>query len=109
MLIVAGSLLTLLVWIVVVGTSGGQHLQSSAHEIAEGAVQLSDYQLDSANLALTQDIVNGFKISGDGNGNSNGKKSRELKKKRNRNQKGQKNKKGGGGITGTQEIIVTGG
>ena len=55
-LIVAGSLLALLVLIAVAGTSGGQHLQSSAYEIAEGAVALKDYQGDSANLALTNDI-----------------------------------------------------
>eukprot|EP00751_Fragilariopsis_kerguelensis_P046009 CAMPEP_0170996812 /NCGR_PEP_ID=MMETSP0736-20130129/12469_1 /TAXON_ID=186038 /ORGANISM="Fragilariopsis kerguelensis, Strain L26-C5" /LENGTH=119 /DNA_ID=CAMNT_0011423347 /DNA_START=122 /DNA_END=484 /DNA_ORIENTATION=- len=55
-LIVAGSLLALLVLIVVAGTSGGQQLQSSAHEIAESAVALADYQVDSANLALTKDI-----------------------------------------------------
>ena len=55
-LIVAGSLLALLVLIAVAGTRGGQHLQSSAHEIAQGAVALADYQVDSANLALTKDI-----------------------------------------------------
>merc|ERR1712161_127167 len=55
-LIVAGSLLALLVLIVVAGTSGGQHLQSSANEIAKNAVVLADYQVDSANLALTKDI-----------------------------------------------------
>jgi len=54
--IVAGSLLALLVWIAVAGTSGGQHLQSSAQEIAEGALALADYEVDSANLALTRDI-----------------------------------------------------
>jgi len=54
-LIVAGSLLALLVLIAVAGTSGGQHLQSSAYEIAEGAMALADYQVDSANLALTKD------------------------------------------------------
>ena len=54
-LILAGSLLALLVLIAVVGTSGGQHLQSSAHEIAASAVALADYQVDSANLALTKD------------------------------------------------------
>jgi len=48
-LIVGGSLLALLVWIAVAGTSGGQHLQSSAHETAEGAVALADYQVDTAN------------------------------------------------------------
>mmetsp|Transcript_36600 Transcript_36600/g.41355 ORF Transcript_36600/g.41355 Transcript_36600/m.41355 type:complete len:105 (-) Transcript_36600:266-580(-) len=55
-LIVAGSLLALLVLIAVAGTSGIQHLQSSTYEIAEGAVALKDYQGDSANLALTNDI-----------------------------------------------------
>jgi len=55
-LIVAGSLLALLVLIVVAGTSGGQHLQSSANDIAKDAVALADYQVDSANLALTKDI-----------------------------------------------------
>jgi len=55
-LIVAGSLLALLVLIAVAGTSGGQHLQSSAHEITQGAVALEDYQVDSANIALTKDI-----------------------------------------------------
>mmetsp|Transcript_58518 Transcript_58518/g.67480 ORF Transcript_58518/g.67480 Transcript_58518/m.67480 type:complete len:125 (-) Transcript_58518:466-840(-) len=55
-LIVAGSLLALLVLIAVAGTSGGQHLQSSSDKIAEDAVALADYQVDSANLALTKDI-----------------------------------------------------
>jgi len=55
-LIVAGSLLALLVLIAVAGTNGSQHLQSSAHEIAEGAVALADYQVDSSNLAITKDI-----------------------------------------------------
>jgi len=56
LLIVAGSLLTLLVWIAVAGTNDGQHLKFSAYEIAEGAVALADYQVDSTNLALTNDI-----------------------------------------------------
>jgi len=55
-LIVAGSLLALLVLIAVAGPSGGQHLQSSSDKIAEDAVALADYQVDSANLALTKDI-----------------------------------------------------
>jgi len=55
-LIVAGSLLALLVVIAVADTSGGHQLQSAAHEITEGAVALADYQIDSANLALTKDI-----------------------------------------------------
>jgi len=56
LLIVAGSLLALLVLIAVAGTSGGQHLQSSAHKMAKGVVALADYQVDSTNLALTKDI-----------------------------------------------------
>jgi len=56
LLIVAGSLLALLVLIAVVGTSGGQHLQSSAHETTNGAVALAEYQVNSANLAFTKDI-----------------------------------------------------
>ena len=55
-LIVAGSLLTLLVLIVIAGNSGGQHLQSSPHEIAKGAEALADYRVGFANLALTEDI-----------------------------------------------------
>merc|ERR1712194_145872 len=68
-LIVAGSLLALLVWIAVVGTSGGQHLQSSAYEIAEGAVALKDYQGDSPNLALTNDIFGLGAVSENDEGN----------------------------------------
>ena len=49
-------MLALLALLVVVDTSGGQYLQSSAHEIAEGAVALADYQVYSLNLALTKDI-----------------------------------------------------
>jgi len=93
-LIVAGSLLALLVMIAVAGTSGGQHLQSSAHEIAEGVVALAEYQVDSTNLALTKDIFNGFKISGEGSSDSNGKKtSRVLKQKKKKKSKTSKNKK----------------
>mmetsp|Transcript_25875 Transcript_25875/g.29457 ORF Transcript_25875/g.29457 Transcript_25875/m.29457 type:complete len:137 (+) Transcript_25875:105-515(+) len=55
-LIVTGSFLALLVWIAVADKSGGKPLASSAYEIAEGAVALADYQVDSANLALTKDI-----------------------------------------------------
>ena len=55
-LIVAGSLLALLVCVAVAGKIGGQPFKSSAHEIAEGAVALADYQVDSANLRLTKDI-----------------------------------------------------
>ena len=71
LLIVAGSLLALLVLIAVAGTSVDQHLQSSTHEITKGAEALSDYQADSANLALTKDIF----------GESNrGKKWNRMKK-----------------------------
>merc|ERR1712238_311458 len=55
-LIVAGSLLALLVLTAVTGTSGGQLLQSSTQEIAEGAMAPADNEVDSANLALTKDI-----------------------------------------------------
>jgi len=57
-LIVAGSLLALLVLIAGAGTigGGGHHLQSSAYEITESALALADYQVESANLALTKDI-----------------------------------------------------
>ena len=56
-LIVTGSLLALLVLIAVAGTSGGQHLQSSAHETTEGGADaLAEYPVDFANLALTKDI-----------------------------------------------------
>jgi len=55
-LIVAGSLLALLVLVAVAGTNGDQHLQSSVHELAGGAVALADYQVDSANLALSTDM-----------------------------------------------------
>eukprot|EP00751_Fragilariopsis_kerguelensis_P009472 CAMPEP_0170805276 /NCGR_PEP_ID=MMETSP0733-20121128/31279_1 /TAXON_ID=186038 /ORGANISM="Fragilariopsis kerguelensis, Strain L26-C5" /LENGTH=135 /DNA_ID=CAMNT_0011159637 /DNA_START=101 /DNA_END=509 /DNA_ORIENTATION=+ len=56
LLIVACSLLASLVLIAVAGPNGGQHLQLSTNEITEGAKALADYQVDSANLALTKDI-----------------------------------------------------
>jgi len=55
-LIVASSILALFVVIAVASTSGGQHLQSSTHGIAKGAVALADYQVDSSKLALTNNI-----------------------------------------------------
>ena len=55
-IIVAGSLLVLLVWIAVTGKSVGQPFKSSVNEIAEGAGALADYQVDTANLAVTKDI-----------------------------------------------------
>merc|ERR1711865_976236 len=58
-LIVAASLLSLLVLIVVAGTSGGQHLQSSANEFAKDAVTVADYPADSAMSTLTKDIFLG--------------------------------------------------
>jgi len=66
-LIVAGSLLTLLVWIAMAGKSAGPHFQSSAHEMADGAVAVADYQVDSTNLALTKDIF-GVAVSGNEEG-----------------------------------------
>mmetsp|Transcript_25871 Transcript_25871/g.29455 ORF Transcript_25871/g.29455 Transcript_25871/m.29455 type:complete len:128 (+) Transcript_25871:105-488(+) len=62
-LIVTGSFLALLVWIAVADKSGGKPLASSAYEIAEGAVALADYQVDSANLALTMDIFGSGAVS----------------------------------------------
>jgi len=56
LLIVAGSLLALLVWLAVTGKSGRQYFKSSVQEMHEGAVALADYQVDSTNLALTKDI-----------------------------------------------------
>jgi len=70
-LIVAGSLLALLVLIAVAGPSGGQHLQSSADKIAEDAVALADYQVDSANLALTKDIFGVGTVSENEEGDNN--------------------------------------
>jgi len=58
-LIVAGSLLTLLVWIAMAGKSAGHYFQSSEHEMADDAVALADYQVDSTNLALTNNIFGG--------------------------------------------------
>jgi len=56
LLIVAGSLIALLVWIAITVESDGQHFKSSTLEITKGAGALADYQVDSANLALTKDI-----------------------------------------------------
>ena len=62
-LIVTASLLALLLLIVITGTSSGQYLQSSGHEIAEGAVSLTDYQAGFANLALMEDIFGSGAVS----------------------------------------------
>ena len=67
-LIVAGSLLTLLVWIAMAGKSAGPHFQSSAHEMADGVVAVADYQVDSTNLALTKDIFGLGVVSENDNG-----------------------------------------
>jgi len=55
-LIVAGSLLTVLLWLAVTGKSGGQHSKLSAHEFDKAASVLADYQADTANSALVKDI-----------------------------------------------------
>jgi len=70
-LIVAGSILALLLWITVAGTTSGQHLQSSAHEIADDAVALAEYQVHSANLALTKDIFGASAVSSENDEGSN--------------------------------------
>jgi len=90
-LIVAGSLLVYSVLIAVASKTAGYSLVYTGG-LAEGAVALADYQVDSANLALTKDIFNGFKNDEESNGNINGKKSRELKQKRNKKPKKSKNK-----------------
>ena len=54
--IVAGSLLTLLVWIAVSGKSGGHQLTPSAFEIVEDADALANYQVDTAQSVLIKDI-----------------------------------------------------
>jgi len=64
LLIIAGSLLAFLVLIVAAGTSGGQHLQSSAHEIVKGAVALTENQVDSTNVALSKDIFGLVDVEG---------------------------------------------
>ena len=75
-LIVAGSLLAMLVLIAGTSKSSRQHLQSSAHVVAEGALAVIDYQLDSTNLALTMDIFDFCSFSE----NDKGKKSNRIKK-----------------------------
>jgi len=54
-LIIAGSLLALLL-MVVAGQNVGQDLSPAANEIAKGASALADYQVDTSNSALTNDI-----------------------------------------------------
>eukprot|EP00751_Fragilariopsis_kerguelensis_P014387 CAMPEP_0170776720 /NCGR_PEP_ID=MMETSP0733-20121128/11339_1 /TAXON_ID=186038 /ORGANISM="Fragilariopsis kerguelensis, Strain L26-C5" /LENGTH=178 /DNA_ID=CAMNT_0011119757 /DNA_START=89 /DNA_END=626 /DNA_ORIENTATION=+ len=54
-LITAGSLLALLL-LVVAGQNVGQDLSPAATEITRGASALSDYQVDTANSALTYNI-----------------------------------------------------
>mmetsp|Transcript_65324 Transcript_65324/g.73144 ORF Transcript_65324/g.73144 Transcript_65324/m.73144 type:complete len:133 (-) Transcript_65324:39-437(-) len=56
LLIVVSSLLALLVLIAVAGNNDGPYFKSSAQESAEGAGALADYQVDTAILAVTQDI-----------------------------------------------------
>jgi len=56
LLIGAGSLLTLLVWIAVAGKSGGHQLTPSAYEIAEGADTLANYQVNTVQSVLIKDI-----------------------------------------------------
>ena len=55
LLIGAGFLLTLLVWIAVSG-SGGHQLTPSVYEIVEGADTLANYQVDTAQSVLIKDI-----------------------------------------------------
>ena len=43
--------------VVVASKSGGQHFKLFTHEIPKSASALADYQVDTANLALTKDIL----------------------------------------------------
>ena len=79
-LIVASSLLTLLVWIAVTGKSGGHQLTPSAYEMADGAVALTDNQVDTAQSVLIKDIFRVNAVSKNeegkiGNRIKNGKKT----------------------------------
>jgi len=56
-LIVAGSLLTLLVWIAATGkSSASYHLTPSVHEMTDNAGALTDYQVDTAESVFVKDI-----------------------------------------------------
>jgi len=74
-LIVAGSLLALLVLVAVAGHSGGDgdgghYLKSSAAEITKGgAGALAEYQVDTTNSALTNDIFGLGAVSENDEGN----------------------------------------
>jgi len=68
-LIVANSLLVVLVLIAVAGKSGGQHLKSSAYEFAEGTSALTDYHVDSTNLATIDNIFGFGAVSENDEGN----------------------------------------
>jgi len=67
-LIIAGSLLAMLV-LVVAGQNVGQDLSSSANEIVKGASALADYQVDTANSALNNDIFGMVAVSENEEGN----------------------------------------
>ena len=56
LLIVAGFLLALFVWITITNKKGGHYFNISAQKIDNGADAIADYQVDTANLALTKDI-----------------------------------------------------
>jgi len=66
-LIIAGSLLALLV-LVVAGENVGQDLSPAANEITKGASALADYQVDTANSALTNNIFGMGAVSGNEEG-----------------------------------------
>ena len=55
-LIVAGSLLTLLVWIAMAGKSSDHQLTPSVYEIAEGADTVKNYQGNTAQSVFIKDI-----------------------------------------------------
>ena len=47
------------------------------------------YEVDTANLTFTKDILNSYETDHGGNGNSNAKKARKLKQKKQKARKGQ--------------------
>ena len=56
LLLVAGSLPALLIWISITDKTGGQYLKPSLHDIGEGAGALVKYQVGTVNLALVNAV-----------------------------------------------------
>ena len=68
------------------------------------------YEVDTANLAFTKDIINSYETDHGSNSNSNEKKDRKLKQKKRKTRKGQKSKKSTNtpttNISGMETMIV---